>query len=165
MLLLQGWYANMSSKLKPHINQQRLQKCPKKWRGTSIILDPPKKTQTSWQVWGSLALRGASGDFSPVPRAAVDDDLDGICSRMKHFFKVWGPYWREWKHHWFAGAFLSQRPEWCGDLEVIHGIVISFNKIVTMICLLETSHLIVFSRCNCFHERSLGQSGRDHDAW
>lgn len=78
----------MSSKLKPHINQQRLQKCPKKWRGTSIILDPPKKTQTSWQVWGSLALRGASGDFSPVPRAAVDDDLDGICSRMKHFFKV-----------------------------------------------------------------------------
>lgn len=122
MLLLQGWYANMSSKLKPHINQQRLQKCPKKWRGTSIILDPPKKNQTSWQVWGSLALRGASGDFSPVPRAAVDDDLDGMCSRMKFFFKLWGSYWREWKHHWFAGAFLSQRPEWCGDLEVIHAL-------------------------------------------
>ncbi|CAK9005456.1 Hypothetical protein SCF082_LOCUS8605 [Durusdinium trenchii] len=28
------------------------------------------------QVWGSLALRGASGEFSPMPRTAVDDDLE-----------------------------------------------------------------------------------------
>lgn len=33
------------------------------------------------QVWGSLALRGASGDFSPVPRAAVDDDLELFLAR------------------------------------------------------------------------------------
>ncbi|CAK9078704.1 unnamed protein product [Durusdinium trenchii] len=33
------------------------------------------------QVWGSLALRGASGEFSPMPRTAVDDDLELFLAR------------------------------------------------------------------------------------